>query len=49
VGHFATGNGFAEGDRVDEVVLEDAGVSTDAGNVVRVVLLAEITIFIGDV
>jgi hypothetical protein len=47
--HLATGNSLAEGDRVDEFVLENTGMSANAGDVVCIVFLTEIPIFIGDV
>lgn len=45
----AVGNGLAEGNRVEEVVLEDARVSTHAGDVVSVVFLAEVSVLVRDI
>jgi hypothetical protein len=47
--HLASRNSLAEGDGVDEVVLENTGVSANAGDVVCIVFLTEVPIFIGDV
>lgn len=46
---FAVGDGFTEREGVDEGVFEDARVSPDTGDVVRIIILAEISEFIGDI
>jgi hypothetical protein len=47
--NFAVGDGFAEGDGVDEGVFEYSGVGADAGNVVCIILLTEVSKFIGNI
>lgn len=46
---FAVGDSFTEGEGVDEGVFKDAGVGPDAGDVVGIIILAEISELIGDI
>lgn len=46
---FAAGDGFTEGEGVDEAVFQGAGAHADAGKVVSVVFLAEVPELVGDV